>query len=200
MQYLDFKRERDEATTSWERGDPVAALVERTGPTTYLVTLPGGETHAVEYGKERGTRVGGCDCKGFEFRDDEDSPCAHLCVLRKAEWSHNHFGDAAGRDVTDDPITAHDTAEHVAPNATEPEPDLVADGGEDFPRQNCRRCGAVSPDGEAPPPAECSEGTTDDPEHEWTDAPDLVADGGDIVEAPTTGHDGRVFGRPEDQL
>ncbi|ELK44106.1 hypothetical protein D320_22170, partial [Haloferax sp. BAB-2207] len=57
----------------------------------------------------------------------------------------------AGRDVTDDPITAHDTAEHVAPNATEPEPDLVADGG-------------------------------------------------DIVEAPTTGHDGRVFGRPEDQL
>ncbi|ELZ78104.1 hypothetical protein C455_10493 [Haloferax larsenii JCM 13917] len=122
MQYLDFKRERDESTTSWVRADPVAALVERIAPTTYLVTLPGGSAHVVEYGKERGARVGGCDGKGFEFRDKEDSPCAHLCVLRKAEWSYNQFGDDAGYDVNGEPIVAHDTAEYVAPDATSTTP------------------------------------------------------------------------------
>lgn len=130
MIYLDFPAERDAKTTSWTRGDPAAALIERVGPTTYLVTLPGGSTHVVEYGRERGAYVGRCDGKGFEYRDDDASPCAHLCALRKAEWSYHNFGDdPASYDVNGEPIIAHDTAEHIDPGAVEPTPELVTDGG-----------------------------------------------------------------------
>lgn len=126
MTYLDFKREASTSSTSWERADPAAALVERSGVDEYVVMLRDGETpHTVSYATERGARVGYCDCKGFEYRDRDDSPCAHLCVLRKAEF-------VGADDVNGRPVEAADTAELVEAGATEPDPELRADGGRDL--------------------------------------------------------------------
>lgn len=121
MTYLDFRAEADAGTTSWERADPSQALIERTSPVDYRVMLRDGQSvHTVTYGRERGARVGSCDCKGFEFRDDDASPCAHLCVLRKAEF-------VGALDVTGHAVESVDTAALL--DGAEPEPELVTDGG-----------------------------------------------------------------------
>jgi len=122
MPYLDFKQERDTGGDSWQRANPDAALIEQVDTNTYLVLLPGGETHECSYGTERSGRVGYCDCKGWEFRDDDNSPCAHLCTLRKAEFID-------GDDVRGQPIKAESTIGEIEPGATEPEPEVRADGG-----------------------------------------------------------------------
>lgn len=125
MTYLNFRAERDASTTSWERADPAAALVERTSPVDYVVTLPGGDPHAVVYGRERDAFVGWCDCRGYEYGDD-GSPCAHLCTLRQAEWSQNHLAsDDAAVDLNGRPIEAGPTAALDEPRAR-----ARADGGQ----------------------------------------------------------------------
>ena len=107
-------------------------MIERRSPAEYTVTLTGGNPHHVVYGRERGAYVGWCDCKGFEYRDDEGSPCAHLCALRKAEWSHNNLGnDPAAYDVQGEPIEAGDTSALAHTGANETEPELRTDGGLD---------------------------------------------------------------------
>lgn len=131
MTYLNFRAERDDGSTSWKRADPGTALVERTSPVDYTVTLPGGDSHTVVYGREREAFVGWCDCRGFEYAD-EGSPCAHLCTLRQAEWSHNHLGaDPAARDVHERPIEAGPTAalEEARARSSDDEPELATDGG-----------------------------------------------------------------------
>jgi len=115
MPYLDFRGEAHVDSTSWQRADPDAALIERTGPTEWLVTLPGGSAHRCRYGLERGGRVGYCDCEGFRFRDDDASPCAHLCTLRQADFID-------GEDVRGQRVEAVDTFEEI-------EREIVADGG-----------------------------------------------------------------------
>jgi len=145
MTYLDFQREADERTTSWERADPRAALVEKVDEITFRVMLQdGASSHSVNYARERGAYVGQCDCKGWDYRDEEDSPCAHLCVLRKAEFIR-------ATDTNDQPIQAVDPA--ALEGGTETEPD----------RQP-------------------------------------IADGGEVIEPPAAGEDGRVFGRPEEGM
>lgn len=121
MPFLDFQTEVDSQSTSWKRADPAAALIERTGPTEYLVMLPGGSVHTCHYGTEREGHVGYCDCKGWEYRDDDSSPCAHLCTLRQAEFVGIR-GDGGK------PIEADSTFQEIEPGATEPESELRADG------------------------------------------------------------------------
>lgn len=146
MTYLDFPREAKENSTSWQRADPRQALIERTDAVTFRVMLRDGIKHTVNYARERGAYVGQCDCKGWDYRGREDSPCAHLCVLRKAEF----LGET---DTLGHPIYAQDSATVVSPGASEVDPD-------------------VRP----------------------------VTDGGEVVNPPTPGADGRVFGRPEQQM
>lgn len=125
MTYLDFRTEADERTTSWERADPRAALVERVDPITFRVMLQdGASSHTVNYARERGAYVGACDCKGWDYREREDSPCAHLCVLRKAEF-------VGFRDMDGTPIRAADSASVVSPGASrvDPEKRPMTDGG-----------------------------------------------------------------------
>ncbi|GGL57804.1 hypothetical protein [Halocalculus aciditolerans] len=123
MTYLDFKREAEASSTSWERADPHQALIERQSPIDYVVTLRDGATaHRVTYAAERGARVGYCDCKGFQYRDEDDSPCAHLCVLRKADF-------IGATSVDGQLIEAGDAVALEATDATETEPELVTDGG-----------------------------------------------------------------------
>lgn len=145
MTYLDFQQEADERTTSWTRADPRSALVEKVDPITFRVMLrDGGSSHTVNYTRERGAYVGQCDCKGWDYRDRDGSPCAHLCVLRQAEFIR-------ASDVNGQPIRAEDSAALVG-------------------------------------------GTESDPDRQ------PVTDGGQEIVPPTSGEDGRVFGRPEGRL
>ena len=82
-------------STSWQRADPDAALIESTGRYGYLVTLPGGDTHRAALAVENAQHVGTCDCQGWEYND---GPCAHLCTLRKAAF-------AEVEDVRGEPVT-----------------------------------------------------------------------------------------------
>lgn len=116
-QPLNFRAER--GSTSWDRADPRHALIEETdAPGGYTVTLSGGNAHRVAYEKRDGAYRGRCDCKGWEYRDDPHSPCAHLCTLRKAEVLDLH--DAKGEpiqpadDDRDDQHPAADTGRAVA--------------------------------------------------------------------------------------
>ncbi len=145
MTYLDFQREAREQTTSWGRADPRAALVEKVDEITFRVMLrDGSASHTVNYARERGAYVGRCDCKGWDYRDEEDSPCAHLCVLRKAEFLR-------ATDTNGQPIRAVDPA--TLEGGTETTPDKRP-----------------------------------------------VTDGGEVIEPPAAGEDGRVFGRPEEAM
>jgi hypothetical protein len=80
---LDFEAARDADSTSWERADPKAALIERCGRYCYLVTLPCGDAHFCALGRRDGTLRGFCKCKGFRYHA---GPCAHLCTIRKAAF------------------------------------------------------------------------------------------------------------------
>jgi len=119
--YLNFQRAVDDQTTSWQRGDPDRAIIVKQSTTEYIVGLADGEdTHAVVFGMERGGYVGWCDCKGYEHHD---GVCAHLATLRKAEF----MGD---RDHNGEPIEAGSTAvDNVEEAVSEPEPEIVPDGG-----------------------------------------------------------------------
>lgn len=81
---LDFQAERDAGSTSWQRADPRAALVERWGRYGYLVTLLGGSAHFCALGRRDEALRGFCKCKGFRYND---GPCAHLCTVRKAAFA-----------------------------------------------------------------------------------------------------------------
>jgi hypothetical protein len=85
---LAFEVEMQRRTTSWERADPSAALLERQAWDEWLVTLLGGEPHTVRLRRENGVLIGECDCKGWQYRDHDESPCAHLCTVRKAAFGH----------------------------------------------------------------------------------------------------------------
>ncbi|GGM69367.1 hypothetical protein J2752_001960 [Halarchaeum rubridurum] len=119
MTYLDFASVRDADSTSWTRANPDRALIEQRGPTTFIVMLrDGAAAHDVTYGLERGARVGFCDCDGYKY-SDESVPCAHLCVLRKAEF-------IGATSVDGERIEAVDTAVLAE---TDTDPGLRADGG-----------------------------------------------------------------------
>lgn len=95
MTPLDFATERDDRTASWRRADPRTALTERTAWNRWVVTLPDGEhAHDVRLERDHGAYVGECYTPDGDEREPcpgnayHDSPCAHLCTVRKAA-----FGD-----------------------------------------------------------------------------------------------------------
>jgi hypothetical protein len=95
---LDFRWEADAGSTSWKRGAPGRALIERRSWNEWAVFLPDGEdSHVVRLERDHGAYVGECDCWGFRGRDDPESPCAHLCTLRQAE--SGHYDDVDGNRV-----------------------------------------------------------------------------------------------------
>jgi hypothetical protein len=116
---LDFQAEIEAATTSWERADPTAALVEHVDGATWRVLLPGGSAHHVDFVTERGAYAGRCDCEAWTY-GDTGVPCAHLCTLRKAEFGNVESDDG-------EPIRARPNPDLGA--EADPEPEPVADGG-----------------------------------------------------------------------
>lgn len=127
---LDFENERDSNSTSWQRADPLRALIEQTAWNHWRVTLPDGEhTHEVRLETDHGAYLGDCRiptddgpdkrCPGFAYHD---GPCAHLCTIRKAAVVHL-------RDVQGRPVIVYDI-EDVADARADPAVEKVlADGG-----------------------------------------------------------------------
>jgi len=116
QQLLKFQSEI--GSSSWQRADPQTALIEAIQDGQFLVRLKDGDRHhsvLLEVG-ENGQFRGKCDCKGFEFRSEETSPCAHLCTLRKA-----YFGRLT--DVCGVPIEPRNQTHHKPP-------ELATDGGQ----------------------------------------------------------------------
>ena len=122
MPYVDFVDEAHRQSTSWERADPDRALIEQVDTNTYRVMLPGGAVHKCKFGLERGGHVGSCECRGWKYRDDDSSPCAHLCTLRKAEFVGDNADDG-------EPVEAVDTFAETDAAGDAAEPELRADGG-----------------------------------------------------------------------
>jgi len=120
---LAFEVEKQRRTTSWKRAAPNDALLERQGWDEWLVTLPGGTAHAARLHRENGAFVGACDCKGWEYRDHDESPCAHLCTVRKAAFGHVD-------DVTGQRVRILDPDEERAQNIDR----VRADGGRRYDR------------------------------------------------------------------
>lgn len=95
---LDFRGEADRGSTSWRRADPGRAFIQRRAWNEWAAFLPdGGDAHEVRLERDHGAYVGECDCWGFRDRDRPESPCAHLCTLRQAEFGH--YEDVNGNRV-----------------------------------------------------------------------------------------------------
>lgn len=114
---LDFYAERDAETASWQRADPDAALIEPVACNEWRVMLPEGSAHVVRLKHERGAYEGTCDCKGFEYRDSDESPCAHLCTVRRAHYDNEHglasVTDTYGQEVRILDVDEERAAHHV---------------------------------------------------------------------------------------
>lgn len=123
---LDFYGERDAESQSWTRADPDAALIEPVALNKWRVMLPGGQPHRVALTAERGAYEGECDCKGFEYRDADDSPCAHLCTVRRADYDNEH-GLAEVTDTYGEPVRVVNVEQERAETEVER---ALADGGE----------------------------------------------------------------------
>jgi hypothetical protein len=128
---LDFERERDQATGSWERACSEPVLVERIAWDQWLVTFRDSEdTHRVRLHRDHGAYLGECavhpggeDCPGFAYHE---GPCAHLCAIRRADFGN--LVDDKGQPVRifDVEAVGQATADHFAePEEQQP----VADGG-----------------------------------------------------------------------
>ncbi|CAI49255.1 SWIM zinc finger domain protein [Natronomonas pharaonis DSM 2160] len=115
---LDFEAERDDGSESWDRSDPLNAVICRMSWREWAVALPDGdEAHICELHHDGRGYQGRCDCQGFKFHS---GPCAHLIALRKADALGLH--DARGDRIelaSDDRRHADDIEDAVDRAATD---------------------------------------------------------------------------------
>ncbi|MFB6179555.1 MAG: hypothetical protein ABEI77_07530 [Halorientalis sp.] len=127
---LDFKRERERETGSWQRACEEPHLIERVAWDRWLVFFRDSEdAHLVRLHRDHGAYLGGCEidktgeeCPGFAYHD---GACAHLCAVRRAD-----FGNLL--DVRGQPVRIFDmeaVAQSTADHAAEPEERAATDGG-----------------------------------------------------------------------
>jgi len=82
---LDFSAQRDANSESFERADPVAALIERVAWNRWLVTLPDGDdAHEVRLERDHGAYVGECRSgdSDSEFEEQERCPARKYKTVR----------------------------------------------------------------------------------------------------------------------
>ena len=155
MKYMHFAG-MDRQSTSWQRADPEAALIETVDAAQWTVALPGGEdAHTVTLFSDGINTRGHCSCDGYKYHDR----CAHLITIRQAQLLDIMTVDG----------------------------DLVR-----IPTLEAHEVDAV----------ERKVATDDEIDAEPETEPEAVATDGGRSDRPThaAGHDGREFGRPEDQL
>jgi len=111
-QPVNFVRERDTDSTSWERAAPLAPATEirKLNRHAWLLRLPDGQAHVSALVKGADGYEGWCDCHGWEYRNDAKSPCAHLCTLRQGafievETAEGERLQVAEADVNREPAT-----------------------------------------------------------------------------------------------
>ena len=80
MKYMHFAA-MDRQSTSWQRADPEAALIETADTAQWVVTLPDGDVHTVTLFTDGINTRGHCTCDGYHYHDR----CAHLITIRQAE-------------------------------------------------------------------------------------------------------------------
>jgi hypothetical protein len=81
MKYMHFAA-MDRQSTSWQRSDPEAALIETADTAQWTVTLPDGQdAHTVTMFTDGINTRGHCCCDGYHYHDR----CAHLITIRQAE-------------------------------------------------------------------------------------------------------------------
>ena len=72
----------DRQSTSWQRADPEAALIETADTAQWTVALPdGNDVHTVTMFTDGINTRGHCTCDGYHYHDR----CAHLITIRQAE-------------------------------------------------------------------------------------------------------------------
>jgi len=81
MKYMHFAG-MDRQSTSWQRADPEAALIETVDSSQWTVALPGGnDAHTVTLFSDGINTRGHCSCDGYQYHDR----CAHLITIRQAQ-------------------------------------------------------------------------------------------------------------------
>ena len=81
MKYMHFAA-MDRQSTSWQRADPEAALIETVDSSQWTVALPGGnDAHTVTLFSDGINTRGHCSCDGYQYHDR----CAHLITIRQAQ-------------------------------------------------------------------------------------------------------------------
>ena len=81
MKYMHFAA-MDRQSTSWQRADPEAALIETADTAQWTVALPdGNDAHTVTLFTDGINTRGHCTCDGYHYHDR----CAHLITIRQAE-------------------------------------------------------------------------------------------------------------------
>ena len=92
---VDFTAEREAHSTSWERADRATrpetvddTQIRELNRHAWLLRLPDGQPHVAALLRTQDGYQGWCDCNGWEYRDPDTSPCAHLCTLRQGEFVH----------------------------------------------------------------------------------------------------------------
>jgi hypothetical protein len=81
MKYMHFAG-MDRQSTSWQRADPEAALIETADTAQWKVTLPdGNDVHTVTLFTDGINTRGHCCCDGYHFHDR----CTHLITIRQAQ-------------------------------------------------------------------------------------------------------------------
>jgi len=81
MKYMHFAG-MDRQSTSWQRADPEAALIEIADTAQWTLTLPdGNDAHTVTLFTDGTNTRGHCTCYGYHYHDR----CAHLITIRQAQ-------------------------------------------------------------------------------------------------------------------
>ena len=81
MKYMHFAG-MDRQSTSWQRADPEAALIETADTAQWTVALPdGNDAHTVTLFTDGTNTRGHCTCDGYHFHDR----CTHLITIRQAQ-------------------------------------------------------------------------------------------------------------------
>jgi hypothetical protein len=81
MKYMHFAG-MDRQSTSWQRSDPEAALIEIADTAQWTVTLPdGNDAHTVTLYSDGINTRGHCTCDGYHYHHR----CAHLITIRQAQ-------------------------------------------------------------------------------------------------------------------
>ena len=136
MKYMHFAG-MDRQSTSWQRADPEAALIETADTAQWTVALPDGNgVHTVTLFTDGINTRGHCTCDGHHYHDR----CAHLITIRQAQLLDVLTVDGVGVQCwnTDDLAEAEPEAVRSDGGRRDPDEYTAGSDGETFGRPEGR--------------------------------------------------------------